>query len=88
MAYGSYQFMKLLQKEDYVVQLRNLENKFTFNETFGSSDQFTVAAGLIDYENSDRFDLTDPEIGELKLYHKYWNNVSSGFNELQTRVCE
>ena len=87
--YGSYQLIKLMQNEDSIVQLRDLRNKYALNETFGLSDQFTVAAGLIDYENRDRVDMPDPEIGQLKIYHKHWtSNSTIGFKELKTRVCD
>lgn len=46
LSYGSYQFAKLSEGTDYVVQQRNLENKFGSNEIFGLADQFTVAASL------------------------------------------
>lgn len=41
----------------------------------------------MDYGNPG--DITDPEIGELKFYYKYWlQGDIITFHELKTKVCE
>ena len=70
MAYGSYKVTQLLDYENYVVQQRDFENKFDMNSTFGSSDQFAVAAGIFDHKSrATKLKKIDPEIGALKFYY-------------------
>ena len=77
LSYSSYKFARLSAGTDYVVQQRNLENKFATNDTFGLADQFTIAASLWSEESGDTEDITDPEIGEIKFYYKTYSLNSS-----------
>ena len=38
LSYGSYKFARLSEGTEYVVQQRNLENKFATNDKFGLAD--------------------------------------------------
>ena len=48
-----------------------------------------IAAGLGDHEGSP-FDITDPEVGELKFYKMHWDadySLEMHFDEIETRPC-
>ncbi len=62
LAYGSYKVSMLAQLEDYDVQLRTLENEFHAGDTFGTKQEFAVAAALVSFDGQS-FNITDPTIG-------------------------
>ena len=88
---GVYKFTTLINKDEYRVQLRTIENEFTLSQTFGSSDGFAIAAAVTSYDGSSE-DITDPEIGEIKFYQKQWDvdapQKGVFFTELKTKICE
>lgn len=92
--YGMFHYFELVNHEDYRVQLRSLESFFDSGDNFGSQDGFMVAAALFSNEGSidDNFDITDPEIGEIKFYLKQWDAVtgkfSLSFKEIESKICE
>ena len=49
-----------------------------------------VAAAVTNFDGSN-VDLTDPEIGEIKFYLKYWDVDVEGytvdFKEIESKVC-
>ena len=57
-----------------------------------SSDGFEVAAGIIDFATrAEEPPIEDPEIGEIKIYKKYWDALADDglgklwFVEVETR---
>ncbi len=47
-----------------------------------------VAAGVVRIGFNDDGDITDPEIGELKFYYKFWTPGGEiFFRELKTNLC-
>ena len=46
LAYGSFKFTKLMDQENFKVQMRDLENQYPSSAVFTATDGFMVAAGL------------------------------------------
>ena len=59
-----------------------------------SSDGFEVAAGIVDFAvKAEEPPIEDPEIGEIKIYKKYWDALADDglgalwFEEVKTKPC-
>ena len=59
------------------------------NYTFTGENGFAIAASFWMPNTVDKAGWSDPEIGELKFYSKYWSDAEGlpEFRELRTRKC-
>ena len=70
-AYGSYKFVLLSNRENYALQMATHENYFQSNATISQSNGFQIAAAITAYKDGN-ISIEDEEIGKLKFYEKSW----------------
>ena len=94
LTYASYKLQDMLSFGDYKLQFSEQENYFRDIDALKSSDGFEVAAGIIDFATrAEEPPIEDPEIGEIKIYKKYWDALADDglgklwFEEVKTKPC-
>ena len=78
--YGTINFLKFANKEDYNVVTSLQENYFPANSTFGLNEGFYVGAALAAYDDVNQTSLEDPTIATLEFFIKEYDYVSTGIN--------
>ena len=65
------------------------EQYFDATDEFSTEDGFWIAAGVLNYGQTNINEHFDPEIGEIKFYLKSFGGSNDGitFTEVNTRMC-
>ena len=91
LGYASFKFESLVSFSDYIVQVSDHENFYDANTKFGIDNDFSIAAGLVDYDGKSH-KIEDESIATVKFYRKAYNSsdpdVVFGFEEIPSRYCE
>ena len=88
--YTIYKVIMMFSFKEYQIQVHDHENYYERDDQWGTSE-FMLAAAVTAFDGSS-LDITDPSIGELKLYRKQWqgsNGDSSAefLKEVEMRPC-
>ena len=91
MSYASYKLVQWTDNKDYKLMSEIHEQYFDATDEFSIEDGFWIAAGVLDYGQTNINEYFDPEIGEIKFYLKsFGGSDDSGgitFIEVNTRMC-
>ena len=92
LGYGLYKITDLIEYKEFKLLKFEKENFYDMREPFTNKEGLMIAAAITDYTSNSE-PVEDPEIGEIKFYHKSWDvaNLEATemvqFKEIPTRPC-
>ena len=75
--YALWKLEIVASQDEAKLQIKDLQNFYTSDDTFGTPQKFMIAAAITSYDGSSE-DETDLSIGQIRLYIKTWGRPEDG----------